>query len=357
MHKLMKMIGVLGAVSSGCLSQEIGLVSAEIDGWAYLPIMIGQDVDKIIALSLEASSSPINALWCWEDADGDWEADAWESASWEDVAAFTFEYIEYETGDIEIDVDAFLWPVDLDVAAVHQLMGSCIQPQPFGDGLFVGDVLEPLVQENPDILEPLETIGYSALSTMSGVSVTGGSFGGGGLDPQPKDDECIALASLLSSLREAFGASQSDLGVVDQSFVLAYGDYAAQGDVVCDCPDRDWVLSDSGWAYSCTDWVLNSGPVAFGNECHWYYERLVQGSRRRTRAHTEDCLSQICTQTKLRTGFQEGVGIGWAANGYCNPNPMSVPRPGNILCDCGMILDWNTGCETTDWIPETCPWE
>lgn len=344
-------LGLAIATNPANAAKEIGLVYGEIDGWAYLPVMDGQDVDKIIALRLEPSTSPINAIWCWEDANGEWWADAWESVAWEDVAAFTFDYIGYQAGDPEVEDDLFLWPMELDIAIVTQAMGSPISPQPFGDGVFFGDALEPVVQSNPDVLEPLETLGYAAVSTMSGASMTQGTFGGVGIDPEPKDDDCIALVDLLNALTMAFVASQDDLDQIDQAFLLHYEAHMAPG---CTCPTREWVVATGAWVDFCGPWSQTGGPWPEGSLCRYAWERIVSGSRTRTRAYTEPdpftgtCIRQDCTQTQFRTGRQIQSTLSGRTDGGC-PTTGIPPAPATP-CVGG-------GFQVGPWVPALCPWE
>jgi len=354
-------------IAAGCLAfsmgsaveaQDLGAISHEVGGWAYVPVLNSGDVEAIVAVRTVDSTSPIGALWCERATDGTWSSMAWENVFPEEVASYVLDYVGASIDDDSLDNMMYMWPVDLDPEILAGFMGNPVSPTVFGDGVFVGDVLEGVVYDNPELLQPLADIGYPAVADLSGSSISGGTFGGSGITPERKDDECIAAYERLNILLVAFESTESDLNLISQVFRSEYDNLASDdGSLDCGCPDDTWTLSDTGWVYTCGAWSQNGPPVPGpgSSDCTYKWIRDVSGIRTKVTARTENCSTQTCTQTLVRAGFQEKTTLG-VRTPYGACSPTGTPPPAGTTCNCSVFS--GASCETSpSWVPARCPWE
>lgn len=345
----------LGLVGQVCEAQSLGAISFEIEGWAYVPVYsVDTDVEAIVALRVVASASPINALWCKQMPDGSWAAKAWESSFPEEVASYVIDYVGGSADDESLDELAYLWPIDLDITVLVGFMQSPISPVPFGDGIYIGDDMEPIVYSLPELLEPLSQTGYPAISNISGSPINTGSFSGVGIDPEPEPgDPCVTAPDLLGVLKTAFSASMTDGDLVDQVFGYEYG-LANEG---CGggCRDRIRRTAITPWADTCGTWE----PTGFeqrATECVYSWERSVSGTRSRTFTRTyTDCSTATCTQTNTRSGTQSRNTITIRPIGT-ECSGVGTPPPAGTACNCRNSF-WSDAdtCTETGWAPP-CVW-
>lgn len=332
-------------------AQTLGAISYEIDDWAYVPVITSGDVEAIVALRIVDSTSPINALWCEQAADGSWSSKAWESTFPEEVASYVLDYVGASINDDSLDDMMYMWPIELDPATLADFISNPVQPKPFGDGVYIGDALESVVFDYPQVLEPLAQTGYPALSSISGSTITTGTFGGVGIDPQPTPGGgCVTASELLDVLTAAFGASQTDGQLVDQVFEVEYG-LANEG---CGggCTVRTRVTASTAWVYTCGIWT-STGFTQGQTECVFHFSRPVTGTRTRTLTHTfANCTTATCLQTNTRTGTQTANTLTVHAIGVLCAGP--GPTPTGVVCKCPSIFFINL-CTTSGWAPP-CVW-
>ncbi len=294
----------LSMCGGSSFGQSLGLISIELDGWSYLPVIDQGDVEAIVCLRSQESGLSINALWCEPSGDGAWSALAWEGASPEEISSFVFDHVGATAETL--DNLALLWPVEIDPALVLIYLQNPVNPAPFGDGVFLGDVLELLISDYPEVLEPLESVGYSAVSSLSGSSISGGTFGGGTPSQPPvrKDDECVAAVELLNILEISFESTDVSIDIFSQVFE----DEMAAANSNCGCVEKTVALSSTGWVYTCGPWIQTAviQPGGLTNtDCKFNFERTVSGINTKIRKHTyPNCSTATCTQTMFREGFQ-----------------------------------------------------
>ena len=340
-------------MGSAVEAQDLGAISHEVGGWAYVPVLNSGDVEAIVAVRTVDSISPIGALWCERATDGTWSSMAWENVFPEEVASYVLDYVGASTDDDSLDNMMYMWPVELDPEILAGFMGNPVSPTVFGDGVFVGDVLEGVVYDNPELLQPLADIGYPAVADLSGSSISGGTFGGSGITPERKDDECIAAHELLNVLLASFEASESDIYLAQQIFQVEYGLLESN----CDsCPEDTIILRDTQWEYTCGAWE-HTGTTTNGLQCTSNWKRDVNASRTVTRLHVyENCDNDVCVQTTTRTGFQRRSTISFrpSYDVECGIGP--VPSE-DVPCACERTAWILNNCTTTGPVPSACPWE
>ena len=363
-------INVKTLAATGCMilgmaqtaeAQDLGLISFEQSGWSYIPVLDQGSVEAIVCLRNQDSLGTVRALWVEPDGAGAWIADAWESVSDEQVAAYVFDFVGASDEQMALNQYLDRWPIDLDPAELINAIQAPIQPTPFGDGVFIGDAIENVISGESELLEAFEAIGYPAVSSISGGSVSGGTFGGGSAGPPVrKDDECVAAHEFLNVLELAFESSVDDLDMVD----LVFESELANLNTDCGCRERTWTLSDTGMVYTCGPWtqtgVTNSNPEPWEPfmECTYTFARPVTGLRTKRKKHRdEDCNITYCAQTKTSSFTQSRNTITIVASSSgCAP----TGTPPTTTCACHWPTDTGFlggGCNHTDWSPAECPWE
>lgn len=330
-------------------AQSIGPVSIETEGWAYVPVLsdTNQDVEAIVALRVDDPDAAISALFCERDAAGNWRAEAWGDVTSEEVAAAVFDSLGLQVGDPALEDMFWDWPVEIDETAFLNAMAAPIAPVSFGDGVALGDPFEQIVQVYPEVLDPLESSGYPAVSTLSGSAITGGTFTTPVGPPQPIDDDCLRASELLDALHAGFSASAVDGDLVDSAFEAA----SLVINSNCTCRVRT-TRTLTPWVYTCGPWSQISGPTGVGTDCRYKFKRSVSGTRSRIHKRTNaDCSTDKCTQTCAKTGFQErGTFVIRLPGGGC---PANGPIPAAVVaCGCDFFA-----CSTGPWTPDPCaPW-
>lgn len=336
------------SVTRVAASPTLGLISIEIEGWAYIPILEDEgEVQAIVAVRVD-QSGPVSALWCEPEQDSTWSALAWKNTTAETIAAYAFHVLGAEVEDGSLEDMIYTWPVPLDPILVLDAMDVPMDPLPFGDGVFVGDPVEPFVQANPELLGSLESIGYPAIASISDSTIDGGTFTGNPINPSPIGDGCLRASELLDVLKFAFESSSHDHLIVN----AAFHNESLRINSTCSCRERTVTLSDTGWTDSCGPWIQTGGPTAVGTDCRYSWQRDVQGTQSRTRRHTyADCSTEDCTQVRNRTGIQTTNTIEVRSPGtQC---PAAGLPPTQVACRCsGFFL-----CQEGPWVPTKCPWE
>jgi hypothetical protein len=348
------------ATTSIAKAQSLGGASVEYEGWIYLPVFeptnplsppgAGPELDAIVALRDDGTTAVVTGLWCEPDGSGNWTAMAWETSVPEEIASYVFDYVGGDPSDGSLEDLVLTWPVDLDPTLQLSFHGSPVVPVAFGDGVKIGDPYEPLVASNPGVLAPLESSGYAAVSTLSGSTITAGTFTNAG-PPTPHDDDCIAVYQLLNALQEAFESSKKDVTIISNTFVDAVDAAAIENNQACGCTVVTVNVSDTGWVDTCGPWTQVAGPTAVGTDCRYKWQRDVTGTRTRVRRHRySNCTWVTCTQTKVRTGVQSANTIAVRAPGTpCNP---VGPAPAGVPCRCSGFFS----CQSGPWVPAGCPW-
>jgi len=297
---------------------------------------------------LGSSNSPIDAIWCEQASDGSWISKAWDTSFPEESAAYVFDYVG-ATDDDALLYEVFSeWPVELDAQVLSDLILDPVQPKPFGDGVFVGDALEPIIELVPELLQPLEQLGYPALSSLSGNAITSGTFSQNGIEPVPTDGACITAPDFLNVFNAAFNASPTDGDLVDLVFEIEYSTQTEGCGT--GCRERTWTASTTPWVYTCGAWT-STGSSNHDYECRHKFSRPVSATRSRVRKHRDtDCVITSCTQTRSKSGTQKTtVVVPHVFGAPCGGAPLPT-----VACACPHFM-WFDRCVPTPWAPP-CVW-